>query len=478
MLEERQHPQPYTRGKRKTMKPTQDNTPSSEGTTLPEVISWFHSLQQLHAGLASHFARPEPHARALRYVQAILSEVSRKNGWQIAEQAREGTPYGMQRLLSQSVWDADGVRDAIRTFVLQQLGDRPRIAAIDETGFLKRGKHSAGVGKQHYGPTGDLRNCQVGVLLSLVTEAGHAFVDRELYLQMEWIDDPARCASVGIPKTLPFRTKPQLALLMVQRLWQAQIVVDWIVADSVYGSNPELRMHLEAHLQPYVMAVTSTEPVVLELPSIGVRRLEVQELPALLSPSDWQTLAMSEGTKGPRLFDWACLPIWHQGNDDGWHSVLLRRPLDCPAEITSYLVFAPPGTSLQSKVTALGGRWRIEEDIENGKDLGLDHYEVRSFLGWYRHITLVMLALAFLTSIVLAAKSPFPVSQAPLACPSEPVVPTSLCPLSVPEARHLLARLLFPPSSSVPLVLAWSVWRRRHQYRACLCHSRHRLKAG
>jgi hypothetical protein len=201
----------------------------------------------------------------------------------------------------------------------------------------------------------------------------------------------------------------------------------------------------------------------------------VRDVPALLSPSDWQKLIMSEGTKGPRLFDWACVPIWHRDGDDGWHSLLLRRTLDSTPDLTFYLVFAPPGTSLQAKVTALGGRWRIEEDFENGKDLGLDHYEVRSFVGWYRHITLVMLALAFLTSIALAARNPSPEGS---PHPAEAVIPTDLCPLSVPEARHLLARLLFPPPSSPPLVLSWSAWRRGHQHLARICHSRHRLKAG
>jgi SRSO17 transposase len=410
----------------------------------------------------------------LRFVQGILSEVPRKNGWQLAEQAREATPYGMQRLLSQAAWNEDGVRDEIRAFALQTLGNKPVIIAVDETGFLKRGKHSAGVGKQHYGPTGDLRNCQVGVFLSLVTQEGHILIDRELYLLADWTDDLARRAQAGIPKTVPFRTKPELAILMLQRLLQAQVEIEWVVADSVYGGNPELRGFLETWKLRYVMAVACTEPVVLEIPNVGVRRLEVRDVPAYLSASDWQRLSMSEGTKGPRLYDWACLPIWHQGGDDGWHSLLLRRTLDPTPELTFYLAFAPPGTSLSAKVTALGGRWRVEEDFENGKDFGLDHYEVRGYVGWYRHITLVMLALAFLTSIALAARSPFP--EEPPHPPD--AVRTNVCPLSVPEARHLLALLLFPRPSSHPLVFSWSEWRRRHQYQARICQSRHRLKAG
>jgi SRSO17 transposase len=460
------------------MKHLQHNTAPAGLTTLSDVMGWHRSLQLLHARLASHFARPEPYARALRFVQGVLSTAERKNAWQLAEQAREATPYGMQRLLSQAVWDADGVRDDLRAFALHQLGSRHVIVAIDETGFLKRGKHSAGVGKQHFGPTGDLRNCQVGVFLSLVTEAGHTLIDRELYLPRDWTDDPARGPRAAIPATVPFRTKPQLAILMVQRLKQAQVSIEWVVADSVYGGNADLRTWLETHKQPYVMAIACDEPVVLHIPTVGVRRLEVRDLPELLSASDWQPLSMSEGTKGPRLFDWACLPIWHQGKDDGWHGLLLRRTLDPTAELTFYLVFAPPDTPLQAKVTALGGRWRIEEDFENGKDLGLDHYEVRSFVGWYRHITLVMLALVFLTSIALAARNPSCALLEARHHPAEALMPTDLCPLSVPEARRLLARLLFPPPSSLGLVLAWSAWRRRHQHLARFFQARQRLKAG
>lgn len=447
------------------MKPLQHSTPPAGLTTLSDVLSWREALIQLHARVAPHFARPEPRERALRFVQGVLSTVERKNGWQLAEQARETTPYGMQRLLSQATWDADGVRDEIRTFALEHLGTEHLIVAVDETSFPKRGTHSAGVSKQYCGTTGDVRNCQVGVFLSLVTKAGHMLIDRELYLPREWIDDPARCSRAHVPPTRPFRTKPQLALLVLERLEEAHISPRWVTADTVYGGNPELRLWLQTQGQQYVLAVASTEPVVLDLPTVGVRRLEVREVPALLPPSAWSRLSMSQGTKGPRLFDWACVPIWHRGQDDGWHSLLIRRPLDPKEDPTFYLVFAAPLTSLLTKVSTLGNRWRIEEDFENSKEVGLDHYEVRSFIGWYRHITLLMLALAFLTSVVVATR---PLSTDP---------PEHLYPLSVPEARRLLSRLLFPPPTSVPLVFHWSAWRRWHQQTASFFHTRHRLKA-
>lgn len=460
------------------MKHIQHNTPSAGLTTLSDVMSWQRSLLHWHARLASHFARPEPFERMLRFVQGILSGVERKNGWQLAEQAREATPYGMQRLLSQAVWNVDGVRDEVRAFALSHLGTREAIGAIDETSFPKRGRHSAGVKKQYCGTTGQVQNCQVGVFLSYVTEAGHTLIDRELYLPQDWIDDPARCRQAGIPETIPFRTKPQLAIVMLERLQRAQVELAWVTADTVYGGNLELRTWLETSRQRYVMAVECDEPIVLEIPTGGVRRLEVRDVPALLSASDWQPLAMSEGSKGPRLFAWACLPVWHQGKDDGRHSLLIRRTDDPTPLLSYYLVFAPPDTPLLAKVTALGSRWRIEEDFANGKDLGLDHYEVRSLLGWYRHITLVMLALAYLVSIASATRH-LATSPAPLAePPSTAVAPTELWPLSVPEVRHLLARLLFPPPNSVPLVIAWSAWRRWHQRLASFFHTRRRLKAG
>ena len=461
------------------MKHPQHNIPSSWLTTLADVMRWRGSLIQLHARLASYFARPQPYQRTLRFLQGILSHVERKNGWQLAEQARETTPYGMQRLLSQAVWDEDGVRDEVRAFALEQLGTSEAIVAIDETSFPKRGKHSAGVKKQYCGTTGQVQNCQVGVFLSYITPRGHTLIDRELYLPQDWTADPARCRQAGIPDTLPFRSKPDLAIQMLSRLHHAHVPLGWVVADSVYGGHLELRTWREAHQYAYVGAVACDEPVVLATPDGAVRRVEVRDVPALvLTASSWQRLAMSEGTKGPRLFDWACVPVLHRGQDDGWHSLLIRRTIDAAPELAYYLVFAPPATSLLAKITALAGRWRIEEDFEWGKDLGLDHYEVRSFVGWYRHITLVMLALAFLVSLgVQEPRSVLP--RADVGTPPEAgAVPQDLVPLSVPEVRHLLACLLFPPPSSVKLVVEWSAWRRWHQRLARFFHTRRRLKAG
>lgn len=203
-----------------------------------EVVHWHEQLRLLHQRLRPYFARPEPFQRVLRFLQALLSEVPRKNGWQLAEQAREATPYGMQRLLSDAVWDENGVRDEVRRLAVETLGREQAIVAIDETSFLKRGEQSAGVARQYCGTTGRVENCQVGVFLSWITPRGHCLIDRELYLPTCWTDDRQRCQKAGIAASVPFRTKPELAIQMLIRVREAHLHADWVVADSVYGGNP------------------------------------------------------------------------------------------------------------------------------------------------------------------------------------------------------------------------------------------------
>lgn len=453
------------------MKHSQDITHGSARTTSTQVIQWAQALTDLHARIAPRFARPEPRWRALHYLQGVMSETPRKNGWQLAEHAREATPYGMQRLLSQAVWDADLVRDDLRTYVLEQLGARDAILVIDETSFPKRGKKSAGVQVQYCGTTGQIENCQVAVFLDYVTARGHALIDRELYLPEKWTNDRQRCQEAGIPETVGFQTKCELAREMVERIHHVQMPISWVVADTVYGSNLDLRTWLENHGYPYVLAVACNEPVGIQSDA-GRKQVEVRQVEAeLLNVQDWQRLSMSKGTKGPRLFDWACVPILHHWEEDGCHWLLIRRCIDDPSEKAYYFVFAPPGTPLQEMVKAIGARWRIEEDFETSKDLGLDQYEVRCFTGWYRHITLVMLAHAFLAVMCTKTRD----STANTSCSSSPL---SVAPLTIPEMRHLLATLIWPPARNTGQVLSWSWWRRRHRGMASYFHTKRRLKAG
>jgi SRSO17 transposase len=343
------------------MKQDKHTTLTGTRTTSSNVCRWVQTLFHLHERLAPRFARPEPHRRVLAYLQGMLSETARKNGWQLAEHAGEARPHGMQRLLSQAVWDTDGVRDDLRSYVLELLGQEHAILAIDETCFPKRGKKSAGVGLQYCGTTGRVENCQVGVFLSYVTAKGHTLIDRELYLPLDWCEDRDRRRAAGIPESVRFQTKPELAVQMLERLWQAQVSISWVVADTVYGGNLDLRLWLEAHQYSHVLAVPCNEPVGILTCDRQRRRVEVCEVEALrLHAQDWQRLSMSEGSKGPRLFDWACVPMLHRWEDDGQHWVLIRRNLTDPNEKAYYFVFAPQGTTLLEMVKAIGGRWHIE----------------------------------------------------------------------------------------------------------------------
>jgi SRSO17 transposase len=459
------------------MKPLEHTTSEPLGPTLRLISSWVLSLHLLHQRLAPLFARPEVHHHALLYLQALLSDIPRKNGWQIAEQARQAHPYSIQRLLSRAVWDEDGLRDTLRGFVCQALHPPSAasspvfpVLAVDESGFPKRGRHSAGVAPQYCGVRGTVENCQVGVFLSYVTEQGHALIDRQLYVPEEWCADLPRRRAAHIPDSLTFQTKPELAKQMVHRARQAGLSIQWVVADTVYGHSSDLRSWLQEQGYPYALAVPSTEVVCVQTRS-GLLLSDVASIALqALRPRDWQRLSASSGTKGERLFDWARLPLLHAGVLDGRSWLLLRRCLDDPTELAYILVWAPPETSLLTMVAAFGARWHIEEDLHACKALGLDQYEVRSFQGWTRHITLVLVAYAFLLSCCLQVSHP---ADTPRASPSP-----ALIAWTPSEVQHLLAHLFFPAPTSAPLICQWSLFRRAHQYWAGYYHRRRRQKAS
>ncbi len=468
------------------MKHQQHTTPEQAGPSLSTIGNWAMSLLHLHQRLRPCFARPEAFQHALLYLQAVLSDLPRKNGWQIAEHARQARPYGMQRLLSRAIWDEDGVRDELRALVCQTLSlppDEPGCAeqeslfpllVIDESGFPKRGRHSAGVAPQYCGLSGRVENCQVGVFLSYVTARGHALIDRELYLPEDWCADLSRRQAAHIPDRVSFRTKPELAKQMVERAQGANVSIRWVVADTVYGHSPALRVFLQEQGYAYALAVPSIEVVCVQTRAALLLSDVASIAQQALRSRDWQRLSQSLGTKGERLFDWARLPVVHGGTVDGGHWLVFRRCLDEPHELAYYLVYAPVETPLSTMVQAIGSRWHIEEDLQASKALGLDQSEVRSYLGWYRHLTLVLLAYAFLISICLQAPHPLPApAEAPKAKPSSPLIA-----LTPSEVRHLLAHLIFPTPTSAPLICQWSCWRRTHQYWAGYSHRRRREKVG
>jgi SRSO17 transposase len=373
---------------------------------LADVAAWAMGLEAMHARIADRFTRPEPRQRARAYVKGLLSPVERKNGWQLAEQAGDATPDGMQRLLATYQWDADLVRNDLRRYVLEHLGDPQAVLVLDETGFLKKGTKSVGVQRQYSGTAGRIENCQIGVFLADAGATGRTFIDRELYLPQSWTADLDRRREAGVPKEVAFATKPQLAQRMLARTLTAGVRVSWVTGDEVYGSAPELRRWLEEQWQPYVLAVRANERVWVS-PGARVRQVTAAEVAAMVMRSDWRRLSAGAGAKGPRLYDWALQPLVGPADPAWGRWLLLRRSLSKPTEVAYYVAFGPVGTPLTEMVRAAGSRWAIEESFETAKgEVGLDHYEVRSWTGWYRPITLALLAHAVLTVTRAHAAAP------------------------------------------------------------------------
>jgi SRSO17 transposase len=352
-------------------------------------------LTDIERRLAPYFERAAPRQRAMAYLQGLLSPAERKNSWQLAEISGAVTPYGFQHLLGRALWDPEAVRDELRTYVIQHLADPKGVLVIDETGFLKKGRHSAGVARQYSGTAGRIENCQIGVFLGYASQLGQALLDRELYLPKEWANNRDRCRQVGIPEDRHFATKPPLAKQMLHRVLAAGVPAKWVTGDSVYGDDRRLRMWLEAQPQAYVLAVSGKEYVWL-----GWQQRQVKTILAALPEDGWTRLSAGDGAKGPRWYDWRWLPL-ADPVDPPWHRwLLVRRSVREPTELRAYVVFAPQATTLEEVVGVAGTRWGIEQLFEAAKgEVGLDHYEVRSWTGWYRHITLAMWALALLASM-------------------------------------------------------------------------------
>lgn len=363
------------------------------GVRQGDVMGWASGLEEIGRRIGRHFARREARERALEYIRALLSPAERKNSWQLAEIAGDGTPYGLQNLLGRSEWDADGVRDELRAYVLEHLGDEQGALVLDETSFPKKGTKSVGVARQYCGSLGKRENCQVGVLLAYASPRGHAFVDRELYLPKEWTQDLERLKEAGVPEGVEFRTKPEIGRRMLQRALDAGAPAKWVLADEVYGGDFKLRSLLEERRHRYALGVASNRYA-----RVGFYQVRVDELMRGLSEDSWVGLSCGEGSKGPRYYDWAKAQL--NCPVEGWERwALSRRSIPDPEEVAYYLVFVPAGTSLAEVVRAAGRRWTIEESIEQAKgEVGLDQYEVRSWRGWYRHVTLSMLAHAFLAT--------------------------------------------------------------------------------
>ena len=367
-----------------------------------EVLAWEAELRALHERIAGRFRRPEAHQRALAYLQGLLGPVKRKNGWQLAEYAGDATPDGMQRLLATYPWDADGVRDDLREYVVEHLGDEQAVLVVDELGFLKQGKKSGGVQRQYSKTAGKVENCQIGLFLAYVSNRGQTLLDRELYLSDDWLWDLKRMDEAGVPEEiqiLSHRDKHELAQAMIGRALAAGVPFAWVAGDAVrcHGHH-RLGWWLEQAGIAHVLAVESDDKTLYTRETEGVERVAPRQLAQQIPPTDWQRLSPGEGGKqAPRLYDWARVLLLHWTRPERWHWLLVRRSIIDRADLTYYACFSHTDVPLAELVRVAGHGWISEDALQEARqEVGLDQYEVRKWTGWYRHITLALLAHAFL----------------------------------------------------------------------------------
>ena len=331
---------------------------------VAEVARWAKGIEGVHECIAGRFRRPEPRRRALDYLRGLLSPVERKNGWQLAEQAGDATPYGVQHLLSTCVWDADLVRDDLRDYVVEHLGDVHGVLVVDETGFLKKGNKSVGVQRQYSGTAGRIENCQIGVFLTYASAQGRTLLDRELYLPRVWADDLERRREAGVPEKAAFRTKPQLARRMLERALESGVPFGWVTGDEVYGNDRNLRLWLERRDVPHVLAVRSNEKPWAETDR-GWRQVRADRLAPGVEEPGWVRCSAGDGAKGPRVYDWARVEIRPLKEPGKGYWLLVRRSIAKPGELAYYVCFGPVDTTLEELVRVAGTRWTLVGPSKN-----------------------------------------------------------------------------------------------------------------
>ncbi|KMO39472.1 MULTISPECIES: IS701 family transposase [Methylobacteriaceae] len=376
---------------------------------------WSRTLRQAKQRIRPLFAAPSVAASVNAFLDGLLGGERRKTGWMRAEAAGDPGPWRQQAILGRTHWDAEALRDVVRDYVVETLAAPDAVLVIDETGFLKQGKASCGVGRQYTGSAGKITNCQTGVFAAYVSDQGHAFIDRRLYLPKAWTGDPARRQAAHVPEAITFATKPQLAQTMIERAIQAEVPFAWMAVDSIYGVG-EIELALRRAYKGYVLGVTGQHHFWSWNAHLDVAGTAA-EIAKGIPDQDWLRLSAGAGIKGPRLFDWAYLPLatlradaldaaldqslWTRG-------LLVRRSLSDGA-LAYFTTWCPAGTPVEKLVMVEGRRWAIEDAFQTAKtELGLAHNESRSWHGWHRHVSLVMLAFAMLARVRHLANSPPP----------------------------------------------------------------------
>ena len=385
---------------------------TSGGASVEDTLSlWAQGLRDAKQRIRSLFTQERVAASAWQFLDALLGSEPRKTGWMRAEAAGDSGPWRQQAVLGRGRWDADALRDIVREHVVEHLSDADAVLVIDETGFLKQGRASCGVGRQYTGSAGKITNCQIGVFGAYVSTKGHAFIDRALYLPKAWASDPGRLKAAHAPDDVVFATKPALAVAMIRRTIAAGVPFSWVAADSVYGVG-DVEMALRRAGKGYVLGIHANHWFSSWSADLSVAG-EAQDIATALPDHLWQRLSAGNGTKGERLYDWACLPLadldaaeydapvpglWTRG-------LLIRRPIG-DGDLAYFTTWCPKGTSIETLVQVEGARWRIEEGFETAKnEFGLDHNETRSWHGWHRHVSLVMLAYAVMAAVRHQANS-------------------------------------------------------------------------
>src|SRR5246500_4358366 len=366
---------------------------------------WASSLRNVKVRMRPLFTQERVAASAGLFLDGLLGAERRKTGWMRAEAAGDPGPWRQQAVLGRGRWDADALRDIVRAYVVEHLADDDAVLVLDETGFLKQGKASCGVSRQYTGSAGKITNCQIGVFAAYVSRHGQAFIDRALYLPKSWTSDPARMKAAHVPEGTAFATKPALALKMIERALAAEVPFGWVAADSVYGVG-DIEMALRRAGKGYVLGVNANHRFGswARKPPVAGTALEIAQG---LDPSAWRCLPSGEGTKGARLHDWAWCELadldaseYDSERQGLWTRGLLIRRSIADGDLAFFTAWCPAGTSIEMLAAVEGQRWAIEDSFETAKnELGLDHNESRSWHGWHRHVSLVMLAFAMMAVI-------------------------------------------------------------------------------